>query len=1850
MGGGRNGNGAGMPESAAAEQPALRAGAYAGGFAREVDAAVARLCNDAASLLREGHAARAFGELARASRTLPMTPRLAAALVRFSLRAGTEAAAITLLETAARTGSEAVRPEARRQLARVLRRVDQPSRAVSALEALLSESPDDDRARFVLMTVRERMEGTPQRVSRKERLGDEGSDEGEPAGSLPDGSTVEVGTPSTVLPREGLEPIILNAEESALRCESESRSEPSSIEALPPAPREGMVLVPSSAQGEPDAPQLAATEDAGIERMARVGADPNASTSAEVPPAEAGLEARGDSEPRATLVMPAVGFAPAELVSHQVDPSGEVTPEPSGHEPAVDGRVEAREPASASVAESQEASFEPRADVASVLSAPAADLTQAPSLGTSDTAQAIPAEGVGEALLPRTKSSVEPSSRSPLRAVPPDGGAPSEGTARGAEASAPSPSASPVETVASTPAQAVPVAAAASPEGDAGSVGASASPRAASVVTPAVDAATSARGDGATSSTRPTGAAAKAPLARTASSSAIPQSTASRATPLAPSSVPTGRAAARSTASSDSRPTIMMPAVSFEALEGAKTRSSSAAQDTGTSPESTTSASWDRARAETVEVPLVGLPLEATKVDAPKFPWEDDGPGKAAPASGRERSPAETSPVATSGPRRSDTVLVPALGGDALAFEPAAKRAEEDSSSSARPAAKRPEDAGSPGVSTKRSEDVSSSGAVPKRSDTVLVPALGAESPVSGSGASPKRSDTVLVPALSLEALLGTATAGPKRTDTVQPPASGDAAGASPPATNKSKRSEAVWGPATVRGAPPDDELPTAESVPPVPMETGASVARSPGGGPPRGEPSRERPSPASGLAQGEGQRSTEPPEASHVPRPVSAEDAAELARSQRMEAQLIAKRSWRELAQLYLKRAEQAKEPQARAEVLTRLAEVMETELKDSVGAARVYREIVELTGDRDALREQIRLLTQRGDASVVRRALDEAILNARTPRARASALLTRGERWLHLAELGKARRDFHAAEAIAPGLLPVLAGLVRCVADSERPAIAERLKQACIGAPRRTVDRLDALKVLASTAENVLGDLRLAQWAWAEALSESPEHAQARERLVVLARRLGDLASLGYLLRSQLTREPRGLAAREARLELVSTLESAGDSEAALTELRQAVRFEPGHKDAWLMLSDRLSARGQLGEAAWALENAATAMEDEEERERAWQRLAVFCREVLRNPERAEQYARRAENMRLAREESAPPPPEPPRSATPKREPSGSRSVLVAPPVTVSLTPAGSTDLSDETTSNTDFDLEGVPGGVSGRGTSSESAPPAKGAARSAPSAPKSASKSAPVEAAPSKGVPAPKSAVEPAASKRAPGAKPAPAEAAASKSAPADGAAAKSTPASKSAPVDAAASKSTPASKSAPASKAAPVESAASKNVPVLPDSASPKSAKGADAAVSSAKGVKDASAAPKSEPAVAQNRGAKSRSLIDDGEDLRPDAINATQVIGWEAPPGRMDPVRRLHRPRSEGTVAGPAPSRPPEPAAKPPVGTAETRESVATAEPEPATSEPAVFRLVREQPLDPKPYRGLVEHFESRGDVARASLMQETADALEGKESPAPRGLRAPLSGDERAGLRHPGLRTPSGELLACAGLALCRLFPTQGRTAGVTEPLRSSSGPGAPAILDTLHTVARMMDVPLPELVLAEDDGPPFTVVYTTAPRLVVGREGVRQAMPAAELRFHAGRALFSLSPDLLALRTLKEMQLLRALALLSSVLKDPRATSDEARIVREALSPRALERAAALMDAGTRDFKASTLMDAARDSVNRAGLVACGGVGPALAALRARRVREPELTELLRFAASERYLSLRSSPERSGR
>ncbi|HLL53518.1 MAG TPA: hypothetical protein VK447_08235, partial [Myxococcaceae bacterium] len=145
----------------------------------------------------------------------------------------------------------------------------------------------------------------------------------------------------------------------------------------------------------------------------------------------------------------------------------------------------------------------------------------------------------------------------------------------------------------------------------------------------------------------------------------------------------------------------------------------------------------------------------------------------------------------------------------------------------------------------------------------------------------------------------------------------------------------------------------------------------------------------------------------------------------ERLEAHYVARGAWRELANFYRDRAAQAKDPAAQAELLTRMAELLEDELGEPAAAARAYGEIVQLTGDDRALREQVRLLSERQDHTGVQRALDQAVQSAATDEARAAALVARGEAALARRELGKARRDFELALQSTPSHLAALCGL---------------------------------------------------------------------------------------------------------------------------------------------------------------------------------------------------------------------------------------------------------------------------------------------------------------------------------------------------------------------------------------------------------------------------------------------------------------------------------------------------------------------------------------------------------------------------------------------------------------------------------------------------------------------------------------------------------------------------------------------------------------------------------------------------------------------------------------------------------
>lgn len=854
------------------------------------------------------------------------------------------------------------------------------------------------------------------------------------------------------------------------------------------------------------------------------------------------------------------------------------------------------------------------------------------------------------------------------------------------------------------------------------------------------------------------------------------------------------------------------------------------------------------------------------------------------------------------------------------------------------------------------------------------------------------------------------------------------------------------------------------------------------------------------------------------------------------LEARLIARKSWKELAQYYLQRADRAADAATRAEVLTRLAELLEDELQDVAGAARAYGEIVSLTGDRAALEEQVRLLSQR-DAWRSQRALDEAIQRAPEPRVRTAALLARAEYLLAHGQRESARADFAAAHALSPGSLQALTGLALCAPPAEQPPAVERLHAALAAASRRAPYRNPSLRRLADFAAGPFAQPPLAQWAWSELHVDNPEDTYVQDKLLEVSRQVGDSRRLAQMLRLRLQRQTHGLAARSDWEELAYTLGHLGDMEGGLEVLRQAVDTDPGHTEAWLMLGERLERLGRAAQAAEALEEAASATEEEPERMLTWERVARFCRERLKDEQRARTCAARAERIRqsLARSGQpipayAPPPP-------------------YVPPIVLTW-PAPAAAPAPAT-----------------------SPPPPRAPAAPAPPVPAARPPPPPASTAPAPPVPA---------------AVPAPAAAPVPSAAP--------VPATMRAPPAAA----VPAA--APVPLAAPVPAAAPAPAAPLPEAAP---------------------APPRAAPGPPPPAGSAAP--------LPPGLLAITAVRKVD------EALLRVTLERSS-EYSGPRRLRP---------GSRRTRTRTNLAQPFPLPGQPPLELLLRAQarPLEASSYRAMAATLAARGQAERSALLQEIAAALEGRQESAPAvppALR--LEARERAHLRHPGLRHPASELLSFIGSTFCQLFPTTGRAAGSSEPLRPESSPAARAAAEALQQASAILGLPLPEVVLAEHEEPLFSLVHTRHPRLLVGRRALREVPPAPELRFLAGRLILCLEPDLLALRLLRPDQLLHALAFLSSVLVGSTRRGPEMRLLREALTPPLRERASALLEPSRRDLETGALDEAARHTANRGGLLACGSVGPALAALESLRAPAAERAELVLYAASEPYFALRGT------
>ncbi|MCU0696857.1 MAG: tetratricopeptide repeat protein [Myxococcaceae bacterium] len=1248
---------------------------------------------------------------------------------------------------------------------------------------------------------------------------------------------------------------------------------------------------------------------------------------------------------------------------------------------------------------------------------------------------------------------------------------------------------------------------------------------------------------------------------------------------------------------------------------------------------------------------------------------------------------------------------------------------------------------------------------------------------------------------------------------------------------------------------------------------------------------------------------------------------AASVEALSRLEARYVAQGAWPELARFYRQTAD-GRPPAERASWLEKLAELLESELDDTVGAAAVWAEVAQLTGDAEAVSEQVRILDERKDVAGVRQALDAGVGRAQSPAEKARLLVLRAQEARQRGEDDAARADLEAALKVAPTTLEAAAALAELSVARGDVGPLKTFERLLVSASRQLPERPALFRRLARLGD-LMREARLASAAWAEVLVTAPGDDEALERSFTLARALKDDGRTEAVTRAILSKDPRGLRARAAWLELVAVLERAGRPDEAVTALRDAVKAEPGHLEAWLALVDRLVARGLDDEAAWAMEHAATAAPEGPARASVWKRLARHARERLGDDEKAEKYEERLERFRPPTSESAPGLPGgplvvPPRTSRPRlepvrvpvrsardeaeseafaqalgaqREPEDTREMpvvipsrlkhvlepilkdvetreapaddfiddddidevmevrseeLVVPadaglqapqrpaaaPDTIpvptpqsKLKPQGTRDEATRASLPTrpapvwrEGAEAGTPGGR--RALSRDEAAPEPAAAQPARSAgPTPERRSEPLAAAvagargAASAVPASRPSVReagpvasaspesagPAAFAIRPGRAP-------QRSSPADEALADAGPVGVGRPPVREAGTVAPASpeSSGPAAfasrpgrgpqRSSPADEALADAEPVgvgrssrgvgsegvavralvgssstasagpgaprahprtgvesieAPDASVARASRRLDVAASAAVpmvrgaggGRGDAvaevsSALPTGKVAVwsdgdeggppRRDDPAAARRLESpsggDGEGVGPSRGGAARReagpgVALDAPGGRLGA-----RPARDGSLAaashqGPRlrdddeASRPTNRAAErledpfddaadllddvprdeEDVGAQETGrapvwneggpeaaedeasdvtappsdvgEARRTAEiPAPALGDPlasippsfgpspskllseerqALFERVRTSPLEAEGYRMLAEHFDTANDASRSSLMLELARALEGDPNAAPRTPKLLLSATDRAGLRHPLVRTESAELVALATPAICRLFPAKGKDASSTEEFSLERGKGAKAAADALLAAVRLLGMRAPDVFVSDDAGPPFTALHATGPRLVVSRLAVKKPLPDAELRFYAGRALFTLSPELLALRTLKRDQLRAGLEAVGNALKGHATT--EARLVRDALSPRSIEKLKVLWPKVAKSLDLGVLMEGARHSVNRAGLVVCGGIAPAIESLRVKRALPVEVTELVRFAASERYLQLRN-------
>ena len=294
----------------------------------------------------------------------------------------------------------------------------------------------------------------------------------------------------------------------------------------------------------------------------------------------------------------------------------------------------------------------------------------------------------------------------------------------------------------------------------------------------------------------------------------------------------------------------------------------------------------------------------------------------------------------------------------------------------------------------------------------------------------------------------------------------------------------------------------------------------------------------------------------------------------------------WPVLVDLLGRRAVQAEDDAARAELLRELAQIHERELGDPTSALDAYREADRLEPDRPDVLESLARLTIAAGASE-QEALDVLERSARAivdPKLRANVLVKAGE-LAKLENWDRAQSLFEAARRDDPDLAEAVDGFVPLLRD--RGQLADAITLLLAGADR------PALQAHRSRWLTDAGDLCVAlgdtDWAkrlYLDARVADPTNYKAGAAVVELCFDSGQLVELAPILDElcRITNDPNKL--REYLLQRGKVAQHLGDKTGARAALSRVLDLDPEDASSRQELATLLYEAGLWAKARSAIE----------------------------------------------------------------------------------------------------------------------------------------------------------------------------------------------------------------------------------------------------------------------------------------------------------------------------------------------------------------------------------------------------------------------------------------------------------------------------------------------------------------------------------------------------------------------------------------------------------------------------------------------------------------------------------------